>query len=374
MENTSPKNVSKDTYGIKVGKGADKKSYATKSDINETTEGSKSSWTEKFNNSVKTFQEKFGNTKTTAREKVQIRKKAQDELTTTLKEILVDPSEKNIKEIITSVIKGNKKIRIDKDLTKKGMESMERVLNAHPKDYSYKSVSRFKTAIKADKYGEKSMNYFKLPRFKWYMPNSGVRKGSTGFKFNLREINLNLPQLKPNLLYNKYKPKSFDKESLSKSILPTTKPIKYGKDYNLDLKTSLQSQNTNNTFSNTGKLPVVDLDPFKNSKRFDPYPATQAAKLALTEYGNNAATGHLLNAAAKIPQVSRMSDIHLRTAAPHAMLASGQANKMRSAGRRLLNASSNFSPEIMLQAEEKANNIVFSNGVNTFVFFIFESM
>ena len=59
MENTSPKSVSKDTYGIKVGKGADKKSYATKSDINETTEGSKSSWTEKFNNSVKTIQEKI---------------------------------------------------------------------------------------------------------------------------------------------------------------------------------------------------------------------------------------------------------------------------------------------------------------------------
>ena len=354
MNNTKPSEVTEATYGIKVGDG---KSYKTKIDINAPEEGVKTSLTDKLTKTLKNTQTKFNNAKATPREKVAIRAEAKKELEETLKGILVDPNQKDIKEIVNAVLKEGKKIKVDKNLTKEAVESAFRVMKVNPNSYDAKDLSKFRRAIKIDNSGARSANYFLPQRFRWYPSSSGVRKGSTGFKFNLPEIDLNLPQLKPNLLYNKYKPKSFDKESLYKSIALTSNPIKYGKDYNLNLKSSLKPQNTNSTLSNMGKLPVVNLETFKNSKRFDSYPATQAAKLALTEYGNNTATGHLLNAAAQIPKLTGMSNTHLRVSTPYSMMASGQAGKMRSTGRRLLNASSNFSPEIMLQAEKQAGDI-----------------
>ena len=356
MNNTNPSEVTEATYGIKVGDG---KSYKTKIDINAPEEGVKTSLTDKLTKTLKNTQTKFNNAKATPREKVAIRAEAKKELEETLKGILVDPNQKDIKEIVNAVLKEGKKIKVDKNLTKEAVESAFRVMKVDPNSYDAKDLSEFRRATKIDNSGARSANYFLPQRFRWYPSSSGVRKGSTGFKFTLPEIDLNLPQLKPNLLYNKYKPKSFDKESLYRSIMPTSNPIKYGKDYKLDLKPSLEPQNTNSTLSNMGKLPVVNLETFKNSKRFDSYPATQAIKLALAEGGNREAIGHLLNAAAKIPKLTGMSNTHLRVSTPYSMMASSQAGKMRSLGNRMANSTTDLNIGIgsRLQAEKQAVDI-----------------
>ena len=356
MNNTKPSEVTEATYGIKVGDG---KSYKTKIDINAPEEGVKTSLTDKLTKTLKNTQTKFNNAKATPREKVAIRAEAKKELEETLKGILVDPNQKDIKEIVNAVLKEGKKIKVDKNLTKAAVESAFRVMKVNPNSYDAKDLSEFRRATKIDNSGARSANYFLPQRFRWYPSSSGVRKGSTGFKFNLPEIDLNLPQLKPNLLYNKYKPKSFNKESLYRSIAPTSNPIKYGKDYKLDLKPSLEPQNTNNTFSSTGKLPVINLETFKNSKRFDSYPATQAIKLALAEGGNRESTGHLLTAASEIPKLTGMGRTHLRVSTPYSMMASGQAGNIRSLGNRISNSTSDLNMGIAsrLQAEKQAIDI-----------------